>query len=295
MPSSTDDPVRLLLGAAREGLFEYAGHTVGDKYEVRFADDSWQVPGGAVASLITQLRAIRRLDAEHLPSRLVEVYPDTGSFRIEVGAVAHIVPGWMVADWVDGYLAGFHRGDQPHAGEESFGEIWKVLENPGIADRARMVILGLMHGDPAHPMSMEQLARKVGVTKKTIIAALAFGEPLRLDLADRMIAAFDRRWSVTSEGVKDPTGRVVSEVVEMPGIERLRRIGEAVAARWVKYVGKPSPNRMRWDDETYELAVGQTTYRVEPESLEGWLAGLEAWYSQQETTPAIRRHVETLA
>jgi hypothetical protein len=282
VPSATDDPVRLLLNAARDGLIEYPGHTMGDRYEIRIAGESRQVPSGDVAGTVARLRAVRRLDAAGVPVELEQVYADTGSFRLQVGGVVHVVQSDMVVDWVSGYLAGFRRGTDAHVGDETFEAIWRVLDHPDIADQARLVILGLMYGDPDNETSMDDLAVLVQRTKKTVIEALSFGNHLADDLKERMISAFGRRWRLRADGTADTcsaSGDPLPAPMEMPGIERLRWIGAAVRRQWLRYVGQPSPNKARWLRE-YELAVGSTTYSVSADSLEGWLAGLEAWYEQ---------------
>lgn len=288
MPA-TEDPVRVLLSAAQQGLLEYVGYTGDDLYEVRVGGEVRQLRGAAARALVQQLRALSRLRDSGVPSEALGIGPGTGPFRLVVGGVAHDVRPEQLVDWVDGYLLGLIPVPWPAAhadgseGEDRFAAIRKVLERPGLADQARLVILGLMYGDPGREVSMEQLGVLAGRTKKTIIDALSFGRrTLTPEFADVLVAAFGRRWRLSATGyceAVDVDGRPAETSPEMPGIRRLRLINTAERRGWLRYMGEPSPNRARWD-RSYQLTVGAGTYTVSAESLPGWLLGLEAWFAQ---------------
>lgn len=284
--AASDDPVRTLMVAAREGLLEYVGYTDAGFYEVRIVGATRQVPTDDVLPTVDRLRALDRLGTENGPVELLEVRPD-GAYIFNIDGHRHTVAASEVCDWIEGYRAGnAMRPGERHTGESTLGAIREVLERPGISDVARMVILGLMYGGKTET-SMDELREKVDRTKKTVVEALSFGNHLAPDLADRMIQAFGLNWRVTTDsetGVVDASGRPITPS-EMPGITVLRLINEAEKAGLVRYVGEPSPNKARWMDRPAKMAVGSAVHTVDKASVAGWLHGLRAWYEQTGTVP----------
>jgi hypothetical protein len=166
-------------------------------------------------------------------------------------------------------------------------DIAAVLDHPSRDDQCRMVILGLMHGVDGQRMSTDVLAKRVGKAKKTVVDALGFGPYLGSDTAEKMIAAFGMRWSLTSPGgaveMADGGGLSVP-LPEMPGLVALRRILVAARAGWLAYVDEPSLNKARWKperDRWYRLTVGRGCYSVAAESMHVWLDGLAAFHAGQ--------------
>lgn len=278
------DPVKALLGADRDGLLTYHGFVSGGLYEVDLAGR--RVVLTAVESLgaVHRLRAIAALTAPGMQAHLDEVR-DGGVYALRIVTASaqlrvELQPG-AVVDWCAGFAAARLGRGQEHAGEDQVGEIERLFTDPDRDDQCRMVILGLMHGRGGeHQVSVQELAGRVGKAKKTVLDALGFGNYLGSDIAEKMIAAFGLRWSVTAN---KPGARprlegdeLAEPLPEMPGLVRLRRLVLASREGWLRYGGEPSPDRARWS-RRYPVAVGETSYVVGSDSLDAWLDGLAAF------------------
>lgn len=278
--SADRDPVRAMLAAERDGLLTYLGYSAGDRYEVVLAGETRELPLAEVAPTVERLRAVAQLAAEGVDAQLVSA---DGTYVVEVAGHRRELPAGEVVDWCSGYAAASRARGQEHTGDDRLGEIRSVLEAPSLSDQCRMVILGLMHGGDV-TVSTPELARKVDRSKKTVIEALTFGKnSLDMELADRMIEAFELRWLVSAVGPEvfeaAELGRPVEHLPQMPGIERLERIMAAADLGWVRYVDEPSPNKARWA-RRFELAVGGRSYTVDADGLQAWLDGVAAFHGR---------------
>lgn len=277
------DPVRALMGAERDGLLTYRGYTSGDRYEVEIAGATRVVPLADVMPTVERLRAVARLAADGVDARLVLLAED-GTHGLEVDGNRWQIPADQVLEWCAGYTAAMRGQGEEHVGPDHLGKIRDVLRNPSISDQCRVVILGLMYGRDVET-TMDELAVKVGRSKKTVIEALTFGKGLAPDLADLMIAAFGLRWSVRADDremicERSDGGEPAGQLPQMPGVARLCRIVAAADQGWVRYEDEPSPNRARWA-RRYELAVGQRSYTVPAAGLEPWLDGVRAFHASR--------------
>lgn len=280
---ASKDPVRALIAAERDGLLTYIGYSGEGRYEVALADGDQELPAAEVAPTVDRLRAIARMAAEGVDASLVSV--TDGAYVLEIDQRRRELPAGQVVDWCAGYVAAHHGQGKEHAGEDHLSEIRPVLQTPSVIDQCRLVILGLMQGGEVK-MSREELAEKVGSSKKTVIEALSFGRGLDPDLADRMIAVFGLRWVVSAvgpEAVEPAEGRKATELPRMPGIARLERIIAAADQGWVRYVDEPSPNQARWA-RRYELVVGDRSYTVDADGLAAWLDGVAAFHGRDDRT-----------
>lgn len=274
------DPIRALLAAERDGLLGYVGYSAGDRYEVVLADETRELPLADVVPTVERLRAVRQLATDGIAARLVSVNDST--YVLDVDGRRRELPAGDVPAWCSGYAAACHGQGQEHAGEDHLGDIRSVLRSPSLSDQCRIAILGLMHGGQV-TVSTPELAAKVGRTKKNVIEALAFGNNLDMQLADRMIEAFGLRWRVSAVGGEvfesADGGATVEQLPRMPGIARLERIIAAADQGLVRYVGEPSPNKARWT-KRFELAVGDRMHTVEASGLDAWLDGVAAFHDR---------------
>lgn len=275
-PAVDADPVRALKGAARDGLLTYHGSVSGGRFEVEVAGRPLELPRAEVTATVERLRAVADLAQAGVDAELVELLDD-GTHVVRVaGQLVRLAPQ-RVVDWCAGYAAGQLGDGLEHDGEDRISEIAKVLNSPSRDDQCRIVILGLMHGRPVQT-SRQDLADRVGKAKKTVVEALTFGNYLSSELAEKLIAAFGLRWSVSAGAgrcERAEGGEPLDPMPEMPGLVRLRRISDAVQAGWLRYVDEPSPNRAR-RLRRYRLTVGPHAYVVTDTSLDAWLDGLAA-------------------
>lgn len=277
------DPVSALMGADRDGLLTYHGFASGGLYEVDLVGQRRMLPTGEVVDTVERLRALQRVRETGVEVALVELRDD-GVHFVNVGDVWVELPAGRVVDWCAGFVAAHAGEGQDHAGEDQLDQIAGVLERPGRDDQCRMVILGLMHGGPEEKrMSALDLSVRISKAKKTVVDALAFGNSMASDLAEKMIEAFGLRWSVTAHGYTRIDGDgPVEPLPQMPGMVALRRILAASLAGWLQYVDEPAVNKARWKterDRWYRLTVGQQAYTIGTDSLDAWLDGLEAFHS----------------
>jgi len=311
--ADADDPVSALKGAQRDGLLHYHGSMTGGRYEVEVAGQHRELARADVADVVARLRAVATVGA----ARLVEVRED-GTHVLRFGDRVEQLPADRVVDWCAGYVAARDGLGQDHVrafvreateadrgndelpvtgwipcGSDEPGAMDRItlirdlFEQSGRDDQCRMVILGLMHGKPRKPewpTSTQELADVVGKAKKTVVGALSFGDYLGSELADRMIAAFGLRWSVSAGGAACVSAEGDAEPVdlpEMPGLARLRRIVEAERRGWLGYLDDPSPNQARWNRH-YRLSVGSQTYEVVAAALDAWLDGMKALFTMSQ-------------
>lgn len=289
MPQTVDaDPVKALLGADRDGLLTYHGFVSGGRYEVEIAGRRMELPAAEVGGTVERLRAVASLKAVGVDVALLSV-GDNGVHVLEVDDRAGLVklPVGEVVDWCAGFAAAAAAEGQEHVGVDRGGELAALFENPSRDDQCRMVILGLMHGGPER-VSAEDLVARIGAlpgverppAKKTVVDALGFGQYFASDLAERMIAAFGLRWSVTAgPGTCERAegGSLPEPPPEMPGLARLQRIMAAAGNGWLRYVDEPSPNKARWLRRC-QVTVGSQGYVVDADRLDAWLDGLAAYH-----------------
>ncbi len=276
---SDTDPVKALMGAARDRLLTYSGAVSGRRYEVQIAGRPRMLPEADVRATVDRLRAIERLSAAVVAARLVDLREDD-THVLEVNGQLVELPADRVVDWCSGYAAAAAGRGQEHVGADQLAEIRALFTAPSRDDQCRMVILSLMHRPGEEISSTRELAERVDRAKKTVVDALGFGGYLASDLAERMIAAFGLRWSVTAAGgAVEPAdgGQLAEPLPEMPGLARLRRILAAADAGWLRYVDEPGPNSARWN-RNFRLAVGGQVYVVTSDGLPAWLDGVEAYH-----------------
>jgi hypothetical protein len=280
--------LRLIRTAADDGLLTYVGFSNAG-FQVMVAGREVVLPEAAARETVRRLRLIDEVQ-RRIPVGLVEL-GDDGTFVLSAGGFRRSVAGADLRDWLRGYEAAFDAVGQKHDGVDQLGEIEQVLRNPGRDDQCRMVLLGLM---AVNGVSADTLRARLGgpdpddpsksikpPTKKTVVDALGFGNPLSSVLADRMIAALGYRWAVSSSGaVRAGSGEPV-EQPEMPGVTRLRMLLGAYTAGWLRYVGTPSVNWAR-RSRTYDVMVGRQEHTVSRASLPAWLAGVAAFHGVAE-------------
>jgi hypothetical protein len=281
------DPIKALLRAQRDDLLRYHGFVAGDRYEIEVAGREWDIPAAEVGDLVQRLRAIASLSAAGADARLKHV-GQAGTFTVEVAGRVVELPGELVVDWCEGYVAAASAVGQEHAGDDNTGELGELFDNPSLDDQCRMVVLGLMHRADGDRMSMTKLAQMIGAlpdvpkppAKKTVVDALGFGAYLGSELAERMIRAFGLRWAVSAGAAPCATveGEAAEALPEMPGLARLRRLVHATRAGWLRYVGVASPNQARWS-RRYAVTVGQQGYVIDAGRLDAWLDGVEAFHT----------------
>lgn len=282
-PTVDADPVKALLGATRDGLLDYHGTVSGERYEVDIAGRRRRLTAAQSLAAVQRLRAVASLNGPGVTARLDAVRDgDVHAVRIE-GDLADLVVDLgadVVVDWCAGFVAGQLGQGQQHIGNDRIGEIADLIEHPTLDDQCRMVILGLMHDAPDGQMTRDDLAAKLGTSKKTAVDALSFGRSLTSTMAEKMIKAFGLEWSVSASGrrgVSAGSGEPVEPLPEMPAMARLRRLVVASRLGWLRYDDQPTPNKAR-ALRRYRLSVGPRFYVVDADRLDPWLDGLTAFH-----------------
>jgi hypothetical protein len=286
---ASEYPAQALSAAARDGLLVYHGYVTGDRYEVEVLGRRQDLPAAEVLPLVHRIRAVDALFAAGVDIHVVEISDGVG-YVLELDGRRFVVPAGDVIDWCKGFRAGMDGSTADgHVGEDHLAEIEELILRPSLNDQLRLVILGLMYGRsrPEQRVTFDRLLEMIAAlpgvesppARKTLVDALAFGSPLASDLAEKMIAAFGLRWSLTGgRMVERLDGRKLrGPLPQMPGIAAFRRIVEASQAGWLRYVGNGRPNVAR-RQPSYPLAVGATVHVVHREELNAWLDGLAAFH-----------------
>lgn len=286
-----NDPAQALLAAQADGLLVYRGFVSGNRYEVEAGGRHWTMSAADALLTVSRLRLLHRLADGGADLELGEIRDD-GAYAILLAGSILVLPEPEVIHWGQGFMAGQAGDGQRHAGRDSSGAIADLLDRPSRDDQCRMVILGLMHGNPGREIGSEELADMMGQlpgverapVKKTIVGALGFGNYMSSEVAEQMIAAFGLRWSVTAGGgpCENAKGEPSGPLPEMPGLVRLRALVTASRQGWLRYLDQASPNKARWLD-AYRISVGEQEYIVNAAALLPWLSGLRAFHESPGT------------
>lgn len=288
------DPVEALMAAHRDNLLVYHGFVAGGFYEVESGGRRWTLTGPDVLAQVGRLRAIERISEIGGAARVTEILED-GTHVFRIGRRQVELPAAEVVPWYRGFSAAHEGNGQQHTGADNIAEIQDVFEHepvpgqrarrqPSLANRRRMVLLGLMYGGERE-IGSERLAGMIADTdqpipaKKTVLNAINFSRGLSDAVADRLIAPFGLRWQGpdSADVVQADGSPVDGPLPEMASLAFLRGVVQASKQRLLRYNGKPSINEVRWATR-FALSVGRQQYVVAVADGPVWLDGLSAYH-----------------
>ena len=272
---------RVLMAAAREGLLEYRGPRGSGQFDVVICETARVLPQELVRPTVDRLREICVRGREY-PLRLVASDGRRYTMRVmaEQGRVVEVVvPGDHVPGFIAGYVAARTcRPAQPRV-VDAMSTIRDTLQTPDLDEQIRLHLLALMTPGGSEPgrVSKAELARRIGVTVKTVAKYLKHGEWLPTRRADDMARAMGQTWRLgvgpsDGDGWPDP-GTVPPPA---PKVARLFRLLAAHDAGQITYGGPTDPTAAR-EARVFELRVGGgPAQTVAAADVNGWLDGVAA-------------------